>query len=166
MDRTESRHPVTDRNRLENSMMRTYLPDYSDIGIDRDRYRELLYHCRQYVRWKAEAASLLGVGAQQYSTMPHGSEPGDPVGKAVARRERLIDKCRTVERAAEQVDGGRWRAALIQNICMGTALYLIDPVILPTSRRNEYYKAKRQFFAILDDVLENHKDDTRGAHLP
>ena len=143
-------------------MMRTYLPDYSDIGINRDRYRELLYHCRQYVRWKAEAASLLGVGAQQYSTMPHSSDPGDPVGKSVMRREHLINKCLTVENAAEQVDGGRWRAALIQNVCMGMALYMIDPAILPTSHRHDYYKAKKKFFAILDKVLEY---GTPGAHI-
>ena len=143
-------------------MMRLYLPDYTDIGIDRDRQRELLYHCRQYSKWKAEAASLLGVGAQQYSTMPHGSDPGDPVGKAVMRREQLVDKCRTVENAADLVEGGRWRAALIQNVCMGTALHLIDPAILPTSHRHDYYKAKKKFFALLDKALEN---GTRGAHL-
>ena len=145
-------------------MMRTYQPDYTDFGISRDRYRELLYFCRQYQQWKAEASSLLGVGAQQYSTMPHGTDVSDPVGKAVQRRERLIGKCLIIERIADRIDGGKWRAALIQNICMGKALHFIDPVILPTSNRNEFYKQRRQFFILLNEELDK-KDDTHGAHI-
>lgn len=145
-------------------MMRTYQPNYTDVGISRDRYRELLSFCRQYQEWKAEAASLLGVGAQQYSVMPHGTDPGDPVGRAVMRRERLLAKCALVERVAEAVDDGRWRAALIQNICMGKALHFIDPVILPTSRRNDFYRQRRAFFVLLDEEIE--KNDTHGAINP
>ena len=135
-------------------MMRTYQPDYTDFGISRDRYRERLYYCRQYQEWKAEASSLLGVGSQQYEAMPHGSEPGDPVGRAAERRERLLEKCAVVERVADSIDGGRWRAALIQNICMGRALHFIDPVILPTSRRNDFYRQRREFFILLNEVLD------------
>lgn len=134
--------------------VRTYQPDYTDFGISRDRYRQLLYYCRQYREWMAEASSLLGVGAQQYSVMPHGSEVGDPVARAVMRREQLVAKCARVERVADCVDGGRWRAALIQNICMGKALHFIDPAILPTSNRNDYYKARREFFILLNRELD------------
>lgn len=141
-------------------MMRNYHPDYSDIGISTNRYFVLLYHCRDYPKWKAEAASLLGVGAQQYSTMPHGSEPGDPVGNAVAKRERLVDKCLTIERLADSVDGGIWRAALIQNLCMKIPYRCLDPTILPTSHKHSYSAAKKKFFALLDKAIE---DGTRGA---
>ena len=135
-------------------MPRTYTPDWTEYGISRERYRELLHMCHQYPEWKAEAASLLGVGAQQYSTMPHGSEPGDPVGRAVARRERLLAKCTLIEHVADLADGGRWRTALIQNVCMAKPLHCIDPVILPTSRRNEFYRARRMFFIELHHELE------------
>ena len=144
-------------------MMRMYIPDYSELGISKSRYRELVNFCHQYQEWKAEAASLLGVGAQQYSTMPHSTDPGDPVGRAVIRRERLLDKCALVERVADSVDGGQWRAALIQNVCMGKALYAIDPVILPTSKRNTFYQQRRQFFALLHAELENRY--SRGSDL-
>lgn len=141
--------------------MRTYIPDYLDVGISQERYRELLHHCRQYREWKAEASSLIGVGAQQYSVMPHGSDPGDPVGRAVIRRELLLAKCASIERIADAIDGGQWRAALLQNICLGIPLYCIDPVIMPTSRRNDYFKRKRDFFVLLNAELN--KRDTLGA---
>lgn len=141
-------------------MVRNYYPDYSDIGISTYRYLVLLNHCRDYPNWKAEAASLLGIGAQQYSTMPHGSEPGDPVGNAVAKREKLIEKCLTIERIADSIDGGIWRAALIQNLCMRTSYRFLDPAILPTSHKHSYSKAKKKFFALLDKALE---DGTHGA---
>ena len=133
--------------------MRTYQPDYTDFGISRDRYRELLSFCRQYQEWKAEAGSLIGVGAQRYSVMPHGSEVSDPVFRMAARRERLIEKINLVEETAQQIDGGRWRAALIQNICMGRALRFIDPAILPTSRRNDFFQQRRAFFVLLNARL-------------
>ena len=135
--------------------MRIYHPDYTSFGISRERYKELLAFCRQYQEWKAEASSLLGVGAQKYSSMPHGTDVGDPVFKMVARREVLLDKIRLVEEVAEAVDGGKWRAALIQNICMGKALRFIDPVLLPTSHQNSFYKQKKTFFLLLNQKLND-----------
>lgn len=133
--------------------MRNYQPDYTDFGISRERYRELLAFCRQYSEWKAEAGSLLGVGAQRYSSMPRGNEVSDPTYRAAVRREHLLDKIALVESVAGEIDGGRWRAALIQNICMGRALRFIDPVIMPTSRRNDFYHQRRLFFIVLDRRL-------------
>lgn len=133
--------------------MRNYQPDYTDFGISRDRYRELLAFCRQYQEWKAEAGSLLGVGAQRYSSMPHGTDVSDPVFRVVLRRENLLAKIQLVEDVAQAVDNGRWRAALIQNICMGKALKFIDPAILPTSRRNAFYQQRRAFFDLLNRRL-------------
>lgn len=134
--------------------MRTYNPDYTDFGISRDRYRELLAFCRQYQEWQAEARSLLGVSAQSYEQMPHGNEVGDPVYKVMLKREKLLAKIGVVEEVADEVDGGRWRAALIQNVCMGRALKFIDPAILPTSRRNSFFQQRRAFFILLDKRID------------
>lgn len=134
--------------------MRTYNPDYTDFGISRDRYRELLAFCRQYQEWQAEARSLLGVSAQSYEQMPHGNEVGDPVYKVMLKREKLLAKIGVVEEVADEVDGGRWRAALIQNVCMGRALKFIDPAILPTSRRNNFFQQRRAFFILLDKRID------------
>lgn len=134
--------------------MRNYQPDYTDFGISRDRYRELLAFCRQYQEWQAEARSLLGLSAQSYENMPHGSEVGDPVFRVAVKREKLLAKIELVESVADEVDGGQWRAALIQNICMGRALKFIDPGILPTSRRNAFFQQRKMFFLILDKRID------------
>lgn len=131
--------------------MRTYQPHYEKYGIPAARYRELKAFCLQYPLWRAEAESLLGVGAQNYSAMPHGTDVGDPIFRAVMRRERLLQKIDMVEDIARTVDGGRWFAALIQNVCMGRSLSVIDPTLLPTSNRNAYYLARRMFFVRLDE---------------
>lgn len=141
--------------------MRTYHPDYTKYGLSGMRVRELWAYCRQYPEWKYELASMLGISAQQYSTDPHGSDPGNPVLRLVEKREVLGRKIDLVERVARSIDGGRWYAALIQNVCGGKALEYIDPILLPTSRRNEYYMHRREFFILLSAELD--KIDTRGA---
>ena len=131
--------------------MRTYHPDYSQYGISRERYNELRAFCRQYPEWKSMAASLIGVGAQNYNPMPRaGGTVTDPVARLVEKREALVRKIDLVEGVARKVDEGRWYSALIQNICLGLALEYIDPILMPTSRRNEYYKRRREFFVLLD----------------
>lgn len=132
--------------------MRTYHPDYTKYGISRERYNELRAVCRQYPEWKSMAASLLGVGAQNYSQQPHGTDVADPVARLVEKREALLHKVELVESAARAVDEGRWFDALIQNCCMGIAFEYIDPALVPTSRRNEYYRRRRKFFVYLDSV--------------
>lgn len=131
--------------------MRNYVPHYQKYGLSTARYNELRAFCLQYPLWRAEAESLLGVGAQRYSSMPHGSGVGDPVARAAERRERLNDKIHLVEEAARAVDGGKWFAALIQNCCMGRGLAAIDQTILPTSNRNAYFVARRAFYVYLDE---------------
>lgn len=107
--------------------MRNYLPHYAKYGIPQPRYNELRNFCLQYPLWQAEAKSLLGVGAQRYSSMPHGSGVGDPVARAAEKREQLLTKIELVERVARSVEGGKWYTALIQNCCMGKGLSYIDP---------------------------------------
>ena len=132
--------------------MRNYMPRYAKYGIPPARYNELRAFCLQYPLWRAEARSLLGVGGQKLSAMPHGSGVGDPVARAAERREKLLSKVELVENVARSVEGGRWYAALIQNCCMGRGLHHIDPAILPTSNRNAFYLARRLFYLALDEV--------------
>lgn len=134
--------------------MRAYIPDYSKWGLSKRRCRELWAFCSQYPEWKSEAASLIGVGAQQYSTMPHGSDPGDPVARLVEKREALLKKIDLVESVARAVDGGRWFAVLIQNCCLGKPLEYIDQALMPTSNRNEYYQRRRAFYLLLDEARD------------
>ncbi len=133
--------------------MRTYKPQWSDYGISRYRYDELTAFCRQYPEKKAEAASLLGVGSQRLDGMPHGTDVGDPTGRVVERRERLLSDIALIEKCAAQVDGGRWYTALIQNICLRKGYPYLDAEIMPTSNRNDFFKVKKRFFTVLDEKL-------------
>ena len=131
-------------------MARTWVPDWTDYGISRERYRELLAFCRQYPEWKSEAASLLGIGAQNYGERVSGGDVPSQVVRQAERRELLVDNINLVERVARQVEDGEWYTALIQNVCMRKPFACIDPAILPTGRRNEYFRARRAFFIVLD----------------
>ena len=133
-------------------MMRHYVPDWTDWGISRDRYRELQWFCRQYPQKKAEAASLLTVSGAGMDPMPHGSDPGDPTFRAVARREQLKHDIDMIESCARMVDGGRWYAALIQNVCLGKPYAAIDTTILPTSKRPTFFQQRRAFFVLLNEA--------------
>ena len=130
-------------------MTRIYRPNWTEYGISRQRYNQLRAICLQYPEWVSEASSLASVGAQQYGEHIRGSDSTSTVARAVERREILIDKINMINNLAEAVEDGRWKPALIQNCCMGKPLHCIDPVILPTSRRNDYYIARRKFFILL-----------------
>ena len=127
-----------------------YVPCWKIIGISKDRYRELLYYCRQYPEWKVEANSLLGIKAIKMDGLPHGSGKSDPVASAAERREKLLAKIAVVDECASGVGGGAWYDALIQNVCLGRAYEKIDAAIMPTSFRNAFYEIRRQFFEKLD----------------
>lgn len=133
--------------------MRRYRPDYQSIGISKYRFDELLAFCRQYPEKKAEAETLLGVNSPSLSGMPHGSGTGDPVAKAVERRERLIADVEIIERCAKSVDNGRFYSAIIKNVCLGTAYKFLMPC-LPTFHRSAFYIARRAFFVLLNEELE------------
>lgn len=131
--------------------MRTYIP--GTWGIDKDRVVELRAFCRQYPRWKVEAASMLGVTGAGLDDMPHGTDPGDPTARTVERREKLMNKIQLVERCAAAVDGGRWFQALILNVCndMGWNLLRdLHPELLKTSNKNAFFRARCMFFNLLD----------------
>lgn len=138
--------------------MLNYKPKWEDFGISRFRYDELVAFCRQYPEKKAEAASLLGVGSQRLDGMPRGTDVSDPVGRAAERRESLLNDIALIEKCAMNVEGGKWFAALIQNICMRKAYQYIDSLILPTSKRCTFFKQRRQFFILLDKELNDRKE--------
>lgn len=131
--------------------MRHYIPSWDAIGIKRERYLELLHFCRQYPDWKTEAASLLGVHGQALDGMPHGSSAGDPVAAVAARREKLLRRIQLVDECAGGIDGGRWYAALIQNVCMRRPYAALDATVLPNSNRNSFFLARKDFFLRLNE---------------
>jgi hypothetical protein len=123
------------------------------LQISKDRYIELRAFCRQYPQWLVEAASVLGVSGARLDDMPHGTDPGDPTGRAVERREKVLEKINLVEGCAAAVENGRWFRALLLNVCNGMAWeYIRDlhPETLKSNDRNLFFKARRMFFGLLD----------------
>jgi len=130
--------------------MKHYIPHWNEIGISKERYLELLHFCRQYPDWKTEASSLLGIRGMNMDGMPHGTYPGDPVAAAAGRRAGLLKRIRTVEECAAAVHDGKWYIALIQNVCMARPYRELAPDIMPTSDRNTFFRARKEFFILLD----------------
>lgn len=139
--------------------MRRYIPCWESIGIKKDRYLELLHFCRQYPEWKSEAASLIGIRGKALDGMPHGAGVGDPVASAAERREKLMKKVDMVELCAMQVEEGAWFAALIQNVCMGRGYDVLDPTLMPTSKRQAFFHARKEFFSLLDVMKQKSEEE-------
>ena len=127
-----------------------YLPCWKQIGITMERYRELMYFCRQYPTWRTEANSLLGIRAVKNDGLPHGSGKSDPVAVAAEKREELLEKIKIVDDCAREIGGGEWYAAIIQNVCMGKNYEQLDKALMPTSFRHEFFSKRRSFFDLLN----------------
>ena len=51
-----------------------------------------------------------------------------------------------VKQALDETADGQWAAALETSCCHGMAYVDIDPAIMPTSNRNEFFTARREFY--------------------
>lgn len=51
-----------------------------------------------------------------------------------------------VKRVLVDTADGRWAAALQESCCNGIAYADIDPATMPTSNRNEFFSARREFY--------------------
>lgn len=147
--------------------MREYRLNMSMWGISRNAYIELKYFCLQYPEKKAEADALLGVKSSNHvveytvgdgdkkqtlgTVMPRGNATSNPVEDVIIKRMLLLEDCDLIDRVAAEVDGGDWKDALILNCCHGKGYELIDPAILPTSKRNAFFQARREFFFRLNN---------------
>lgn len=122
--------------------------------ISRFAYAELRAFCRQYGEKKSIAAALAGVSSPALTGMPHAPAVSDPVTRAVERREKLLRDCNMIERAASIPSEGAWYHALILNCCHGIGYLYIEPAVLPTSNRNDFFRARREFFWALHQLRD------------
>lgn len=105
-------------------------------GISAARQRELFAFCEGYQGRKSEAAQLLGI--QRCGDK-------DPTARSAERREGLLADNRMIERAARQVDGGRWYVALIRNVCYGQSVRKMIAEQLPTTHYSSFTRAREDF---------------------
>lgn len=146
-------------------------------GISRYAYEELRAFCWQYPEKRKQADMLLGIGGSSKietfrqtvdgkvrevgAVMPRGGGISDPTASAAMRRDRYLADCDLIDRVARQTDGGGWGNALILNCCYRVGYADIDPSILPTSHRNAFFLAKREFFFRLHEA--RNEIGTHGA---
>lgn len=144
--------------------MREYRLNMSMWGLSKHAYMEMKYFCLQYPEKKAEAKALLGVRSSSHITeyrdehgqmagtvLPRGNATSNPVEDTMMKRLRLLEDCDLIDRVAGETDGGAWKEALILNCCYGKGYNYIDPAILPTSNRNAFFQARREFFFRLNN---------------
>lgn len=117
-------------------------------GIDRDRYLELKYFCRQYGKWKRRINELHAAYSPINLTgMPSGSGTSDPVAKAALEAAELSHNCDMIETCAKQADNGLYEA-IMKNVTMGIR-YEDMPVC---AGRRQFYERRRKFFWLLSQV--------------
>ena len=147
--------------------MRDYRLRMQEMGISEWAYVELKAFCRQYPEKKAQAAALLGIrgcdriqmakderGHEIGVVMPVAVRISSPTADAALKRIKLLEDCDLIDRVARSVGDGEWERALILHTCYAVALECIDKTILPTSNRNAFFRAKREFFYRLHAARE------------
>jgi len=146
----------------------------AEWGISWERYRELQYFCLQYGQKKAEAEALLTLristpppvtwthGGREYGAyLPRGGMgPGDPVAQLAAKRDRLLEDVRLIERAAAQavLDEGLGEALTPYLLRAVTTKNGVQAVFRarkghrPPCGERQFYALRRRFFAVLDGM--------------
>lgn len=149
-------------------------------GISRWAYEELRAFCRQYPEKRKQADLLLGLSGRDNivtvhrsvcgekvevgEVMPRGGGISDPTASTAMKRDRFLADCDLIDRVARSVDGGGWENALILNCCYGTGYEYIDKAVLPTSSRNAYFRARREFFfRLYEEKYGDRQFGTPGA---
>lgn len=87
--------------------------------------------------------------ARRYLAMKRRADVLEKCGSAGVHGEKYAAmrwECSLVERALKETADGKWEEALKQACCRGITYADIDPAIMPTSNRNEFFTARREFY--------------------
>lgn len=136
-----------------------------DWGISWEEYKELSYFCLQYEQKKRDAAALLTIkistpipvtykkrGREYGEFLPHGSgQVSDPVAATAARREKLLDDVRLIERAAK-LAGGEMASYLLQAVTRREGLRKVLADTRAPIGERQFYEMRRQFFWLLREL--------------
>lgn len=99
--------------------------------------REWRIKAHNVSKWRMEELRAV---CRQYQAMLKGTQ---------AQKE----KAEKIREAAEKTQGGGWEKALIENCCIGKRYEQLDGASMPTSNRNAFFAARREFFRRLDDEM-------------
>lgn len=117
--------------------------------IPREKYYELLYFSRQYNTMKQELSELrLAYPTNLRDIAVLTSDINDPVGKAYARIETLLDKISLIESTALETDAelAKWVRIGVTNDY--SYEYMHQMLGMPLGR-TKYYELYRKYFYLL-----------------
>lgn len=118
-------------------------------NIDRNRYRELYYFCKQYRQYKKQLGAIRGgFNTSMGDGMPRAQGGhSDPTAMRAQKAELLQSKIDRIERACHQAgDELCIYAALMANV---TDDIRYEDMDVPCGRR-QFYEARRKVFWLLE----------------
>lgn len=119
--------------------------------ISKNRYRELLYFCKQYYDYQQIYKELIKPGRiSEFAQERKKREHSDPTAEIVMRRDKFLQKMRLIEHAALQTDD-ELCGYIFKSVTEGKpyTYFEMSKEGIPCSR-NTFYDRYRKFFWILD----------------
>jgi len=126
------------------------MPNKRDLNlwsysISKNRYRQLLYYCKQYNEWKKIIAYSYGVRASASDGLPRGNKISNPVEMQAFKNEKYKESIKLIEQTCKEANIGIWKQ-LLDNVTDGIAY---ENMNVPCGRR-QFYNSRRKFFYMLD----------------
>ena len=119
---------------------------WEDYGISQNRYRELLYFCRQYPEKKQQIK--YGLKAVVNDGMPRGSTTGNPTEAAALHNVELQRDVEMIEKAAERTSKVL-KLFILKNVCESVPYEYLGAVPMC---RNDFFGFRRLFFSNLNKL--------------
>ena len=119
---------------------------WEDYGISQNRYRELLYFCRQYSEKKQQIK--YGLKAVVNDGMPRGSTTGNPTEAAALHNAELQRDVEMIEKAAERTSKVL-KLFILKNVCESVPYEYLGAVPMC---RNDFFGFRRLFFSNLNKL--------------
>lgn len=114
--------------------------------INKDKYQELFYYCKQYKSRQDEINSLYGLSEVNMDGMPKGNITGSQTESKALKILKLKEENNLIEQSAVEANPSISQF-IIKNVTEGIAF---DYLRVPCGRR-QFYESRRLFFKILSD---------------
>ena len=121
--------------------------------MSKNRYDELKAYCRQYEEKTHSMESAMDIHSPKWDgLLIQTSGVSDPVYQVMLIRERLRQDLSQIDNVAEEVEGGKWKEALILHVGYGIPYEKLPAHCLPTYHKSAFFDARAAFFIRLDAV--------------
>lgn len=122
--------------------------------VDKNRYYELKYFCRQYPLWKRAYEELDGVSTSSFELVR--TSDGmlrDYVALCAEERSLYLDRMCIIEKAARDADP-YLASYILKAVTEGHSYTYLETVLEIPCSRDTYYDRYRRFFWLLDQARQ------------